>query len=50
VQRLCYAGYDVATFHRRTIPCIQRLVPCEGSSGQAGATATGSPQLYQESA
>ena len=30
VQRLCYANLDAETLHRRTLTCLQRVVPFEG--------------------
>jgi DNA-binding CsgD family transcriptional regulator len=31
VKRLCYAGLDAPTLHRRALACLSRVVPFEGS-------------------
>ena len=30
VHRLCYAGLDAETLHRRTVGCLRRVIPFEG--------------------
>ncbi|HEU0028108.1 MAG TPA: helix-turn-helix transcriptional regulator [Ktedonobacterales bacterium] len=41
VKRLCYAGLDAATLHRRALACLARIVPFEGSCAHDADPASG---------
>jgi DNA-binding CsgD family transcriptional regulator len=41
VKRLCYAGLDAPTLHRRALACLGRVVPFEGSCAHDADPASG---------
>lgn len=41
VKRLCYAGLDAPTLHRRALACLGRIVPFEGSCAHDADPASG---------